>query len=155
MRLRQACDLGSQAAALGAECFQLCLSRCGQHRTGTDTGACTHSQKSSIGLFTMVIFSILMAQRQESSCTTLSRQVMHPLSPSASVTIRCRNSSTTSGLMKRRHLEELLGHILISVPCWEPEWSGCKRAGERQQCLKRKLAECGPSAAQSNAQGSR
>jgi len=30
--------------------------------------------------------------------------------------------------MKRRQLEELLGHALVSVPYWE--WSGCKGAGE-------------------------
>jgi hypothetical protein len=57
---------------------------------------------------------------------------------------------TGATLLKRRHLE-LLGHALVSVPYWE--WSRCKGAGEREQYLKRKLAECGPSAAQGNAQG--
>jgi hypothetical protein len=57
---------------------------------------------------------------------------------------------TGATLLKRRHLE-LLGHALVSVPYWE--WSGCKGAGEREQYLKSKLAECGPAAAQGNDQG--
>ena len=48
---------------------------------------------------------------------------------------------TGATLLKRRHLR-LLGHALVSVPYWE--WSGCKGAGEREQYLKSKLAECGP-----------
>jgi hypothetical protein len=48
---------------------------------------------------------------------------------------------TGATLLKRRHLQ-LLGHALVSVPHWE--WSGCKGAGEREQYLKSKLAECGP-----------
>ena len=55
---------------------------------------------------------------------------------------------TGATLLKRRHLR-LLGHALVSVPYWE--WSGCKGAGEREQYLKSKLAECG--AAQCKAQG--
>jgi hypothetical protein len=51
---------------------------------------------------------------------------------------------TGATLLKRRHLE-LLGHALVSVPYWE--WSGCKGAGEREQYVKSKLAECGPRAA--------
>ena len=57
---------------------------------------------------------------------------------------------TGATLLKRRHLE-LLGHALVSVPY--QEWLRCKGAGEREQYLKSKLAECRPSAAQSNAQG--
>jgi len=34
------------------------------------------------------------------------------------------------------------------MPYWE--WDRCKGAGEREQYLKRKLADCGPSAAQVN-----
>ena len=52
---------------------------------------------------------------------------------------------TGATLLKRRHLE-LLGHALVSVPCWE--WGGCKGAGEREQYLRAKLGACGPSAAQ-------
>jgi hypothetical protein len=48
-------------------------------------------------------------------------------------------------LLKRRHLE-LPGHALVSVPYWE--WDGCKGAGEREEYLNSKLAECGDSAAQ-------
>jgi hypothetical protein len=48
---------------------------------------------------------------------------------------------TAATLLNRRHLE-LLGHALVSVPYWE--WSRCKGAGEREQYLKSKLAECGP-----------
>jgi hypothetical protein len=51
---------------------------------------------------------------------------------------------TGATLLKRRNLE-LLGHALVSVPYWE--WSGCKGAGEREQYLKSKLAECGRSKA--------
>ena len=57
---------------------------------------------------------------------------------------------TGATLLKRRHLE-LLGHALVSVPYWE--WSGCQGAGEREQYLKSKLTECGPSAAHGTAQG--
>jgi hypothetical protein len=57
---------------------------------------------------------------------------------------------TGATLLKRRYLLRM-GHALVSVPYWE--WSGCKGAGEREQYLKSKLAECGPSAAQGNAQG--
>jgi hypothetical protein len=57
---------------------------------------------------------------------------------------------TGATLLKRRHLR-LLGHALVSVPYWE--WSGCKGAGEREQYLKSKLAECGPAGAQCKAQG--
>ena len=59
---------------------------------------------------------------------------------------------TGATLLKRRHLLGL-GHALVSVPYWE--WSGFSGAGEREQYLKSKLAECGPSAAQGNAQGNR
>ena len=52
-------------------------------------------------------------------------------------------------MLKRRHLQ-VLGHALVSVP-WE--WSRCKGAGEREQYLKGKLAERGPSTAQGNEQG--
>ena len=38
----------------------------------------------------------------------------------------------------------VLGHALVSVPYWE--WSGCKGAGETEQSLKSKLAECFPQA---------
>jgi hypothetical protein len=55
-------------------------------------------------------------------------------------------------LLKRRHLQ-LLGHALVSLPYWE--WGRCKGAGEREQYLKRKLAACGPSAAQINTHGNR
>jgi len=37
------------------------------------------------------------------------------------------------------------------VPYWE--WSGCEGAGEREQYLKSKLAECEPAGAQCKAQG--
>ena len=57
---------------------------------------------------------------------------------------------TGATLLKRRHLR-LLGHALVSVPYWE--WSGCKGAGEREQYLKSKLAECGQFDAQGNARG--
>jgi hypothetical protein len=57
---------------------------------------------------------------------------------------------TGATLLKLRHLQ-LLGHARVSVPYWE--WSGCKGTGEREQYLKSKLAECGSSAAQGNAQG--
>ena len=42
-------------------------------------------------------------------------------------------------LLKRRHLE-LLGHALVTVSYWE--WEGCKGAGEREQCLRGKVAHC-------------
>jgi len=35
---------------------------------------------------------------------------------------------------------ELLGHALVSWPY--REWSGCRRAGEREQYLRGKLAHC-------------
>ena len=57
---------------------------------------------------------------------------------------------TGATLLNRRHLQ-LLGHALVSVAYWE--WSRCKGMGEREQYLKRKLAECGLSAAQGNAHG--
>jgi hypothetical protein len=57
---------------------------------------------------------------------------------------------TGATLLKRRHLTQL-GHTLVSVPYWE--WDRCKGAGEREQYLKSKLDECGPSAAQGTAQG--
>jgi hypothetical protein len=60
------------------------------------------------------------------------------------------SAPTGATLLKRRHLE-LLGHAFVSVPYWE--WDRCKEAGEREQYLNSKLAECGPSAAQGNAQG--
>ena len=46
---------------------------------------------------------------------------------------------TGATLLKRRHLE-LLGHALVTVPYWE--WEVCKRAGEREQYLRGKLADC-------------
>ena len=55
---------------------------------------------------------------------------------------------TGATLLKRRYLLRM-GHALVSVPYWE--WSGCKGAGEREQYLKSKLAECG--AAQCKAHG--
>jgi hypothetical protein len=57
---------------------------------------------------------------------------------------------TGATLLKRRYLLRM-GHALVSVPYWE--WSGCKGAGEREQYLKSKLAECGPAGAQCKAQG--
>jgi hypothetical protein len=57
---------------------------------------------------------------------------------------------TGATLLKRRHLQ-LLGHALVSVPYWE--WSGCKGAGEREQYLKSKLAECGPAADNARCKG--
>jgi len=49
------------------------------------------------------------------------------------------NRAPTGGtLLKRRHLTELLGHVLVIVPYWE--WEGCKGAGEREQYLRGKLA---------------
>ena len=57
---------------------------------------------------------------------------------------------TGATLLKRRHLQ-LLGHALVSVPYWE--WDECRGAGEREQYLKSKLAECGPAGAQCKAQG--
>ena len=56
--------------------------------------------------------------------------------PSHFLTSRAPTGAT---LLKRRHLE-LLGHALVTVPYWE--WEGCKRAGEREQYLRGKLADC-------------
>jgi len=56
--------------------------------------------------------------------------------PSHFLTSRAPTGAT---LLKRRHLQ-LLGHALVSVPYWE--WEGCKRAGEREQYLRDKLADC-------------
>ena len=56
--------------------------------------------------------------------------------PSHFLTSRAPTGAT---LLKRRHLE-LLGHALVTVPYWE--WEGCKRAGEREQYLRDKLADC-------------
>jgi len=56
--------------------------------------------------------------------------------PSHFLTSRAPTGAT---LLKRRHLL-LLGHALVTVPYWE--WEGCKRAGEREQYLRDKLADC-------------
>ena len=56
--------------------------------------------------------------------------------PSHFLTSRAPTGAT---LLKRRHLQ-LLGHTLVTVPYWE--WEGCKRAGEREQYLRDKLADC-------------
>jgi hypothetical protein len=56
--------------------------------------------------------------------------------PSHFLTSRAPTGAT---LLKRRHLL-LLGHALVTVPYWE--WEGCKRAGEREQYLRDKLAAC-------------
>jgi hypothetical protein len=56
--------------------------------------------------------------------------------PSHFLTSRAPTGAT---LLKRRHLE-LLGHALVTVPYWE--WEVCKRAGEREQYLRGKLADC-------------
>ena len=62
---------------------------------------------------------------------------------------------TGGTLLKRRHLEILLGHPLVSVPHWE--WDRFSLSpdpsGERERYLKSKLDECAPSAAQDNAPG--
>ena len=55
--------------------------------------------------------------------------------PSHFLTSRAPTGAT---LLKRRHLHQLLGHALVSVPYWE--WEGCKTAGEREQYLRGKLA---------------
>jgi hypothetical protein len=56
--------------------------------------------------------------------------------PSHFLTSRAPTGAT---LLKRRHLQ-LLGHTLVTVPYWE--WEGCKRAGEGEQYLRDKLADC-------------
>jgi len=56
--------------------------------------------------------------------------------PSHFLTSRAPTGAT---LLKRRHLL-LLGHALVTVPYWE--WEECKRAGEREQYLRDKLADC-------------
>jgi hypothetical protein len=43
---------------------------------------------------------------------------------------------TGATLLKRWHLD-VLGHALVSVPCWE--WDRCKGACEREQYLRDKL----------------
>ena len=56
--------------------------------------------------------------------------------PSHFLTSRAPTGATQ---LERRH-SELLGHALVTVPHWE--WEGCKRAGEREQYLRDKLADC-------------
>jgi hypothetical protein len=55
--------------------------------------------------------------------------------PSHFLTSRAPTGAT---LLKRRHLQ-LLGHALVTVPCWE--WAACEGAGERVQYLRVKLEQ--------------
>ncbi len=49
-------------------------------------------------------------------------------------------SNREYGLKSRSCRKQLLGHALVTVPYWE--WEGCKKAGEREQYLRDKLADC-------------